>query len=87
MVDGEIVYSGDAETMGRYARLARDAGARIIGGCCGTTPAHLAAIAAALDGYTPGPVPDRSAIERALGPIGTAKGEAARRRTPKRRRR
>jgi len=71
MVDGEIVYSGSQETMARYARLARDAGARIIGGCCGTTPAHLAAIRAALEGYTPGPPPDRAAIEQALGPVET----------------
>ncbi len=69
MVDGAIVYSGDAETMARYARLARDAGARIVGGCCGTTPAHLKAIAEALAGYRPGPVPDVEAIEAALGPI------------------
>jgi len=69
MVGGEIVYSGDAETMARYARLARDAGARIVGGCCGTTPAHLKAIAEALVGYQPGPIPDVDAIEAALGPI------------------
>ncbi len=79
-MDGEIVYTGDAETMARYARMARDAGARIVGGCCGTTPAHLAAIAKALEGYTPGPMPDRAAIEAALGPITAPKPGAARRR-------
>ncbi len=72
MVNGEIVYSGDAETMARYARLARDAGARIIGGCCGTTPAHLRAIAGALEGHVPGPRPDTAAIEQELGPIRAA---------------
>ena len=40
-----------------------------MGGCGGTTPAHLEAIAEALDGYTPGPAPDTAAIEAALGPI------------------
>lgn len=79
MVDGRVVYSGTEEVMARYARLARDAGARIVGGCCGTTPAHLAAIAAALAGYTPGPAPDRAAIEAALGPLPAVR--------PKRRRR
>jgi 5-methyltetrahydrofolate--homocysteine methyltransferase len=69
MVDGRIVYSGTEEIMARYARMARDAGARIIGGCCGTTPAHLAAIVRALEGYAPGPMPDTEAIEAALGPI------------------
>ena len=73
MVNAEIVYSGNEETMTRYARMARDAGARIVGGCCGTTPAHLKAIADALDGYTPGPIPDTDAIEAALGPIAPAK--------------
>ena len=87
MVDGRVVYSGDAQTMARYARLARDAGARIIGGCCGTTPSHLAAIAAALDGYEPGPVPERSEIEKQLGPVETAKGGSGRRRDRGRRRR
>jgi 5-methyltetrahydrofolate--homocysteine methyltransferase len=79
-VGGEIVYSGTEEIMGRYARLARDAGARIIGGCCGTTPLHLAAIARALEGYHPGEVPDEAAIEAALGPIPKPKPERTRRR-------
>ncbi|MCH7644325.1 MAG: betaine--homocysteine S-methyltransferase [Myxococcales bacterium] len=69
MIGGEIVYSGNEEIMARYARLARDAGARIIGGCCGTTPTHLKAIAEALVGYEPGPIPDADVIEAALGPI------------------
>jgi 5-methyltetrahydrofolate--homocysteine methyltransferase len=72
-VGGEVVYSGTEEVMARYACMARDAGARIIGGCCGTTPTHLEAIAAALDGYTPSAPPDRTAIEAALGPINPAK--------------
>ncbi len=71
MVGGEIVYSGSEEIMARYARLARDAGARIIGGCCGTTPVHLKAIADALVGYEPGDIPEVDAIEAALGPINT----------------
>ncbi len=65
--DGHIHYTGTPEVMAAYARLARDAGARIIGGCCGTSPAHLAAIAAALAHHEPGPPPHRAAIEAALG--------------------
>lgn len=75
--DGELVYSGTPETMTAYARLARDAGARIIGGCCGTTAAHVAAMRAALDGYEPGPPPERAAIETALGPIDAPAARAA----------
>jgi len=69
MKDGKIVYSGTTEVMATYARLARDAGARIIGGCCGTTSEHVRAIAEALKGYEPGDPPDQAAIESALGPI------------------
>ena len=65
--------------MARYARLARDAGARIIGGCCGTSPPRLKAIAEALDGYTPGEVPDTAAVEAGLGPIPRSKGRERRR--------
>ena len=52
-VDGVVEYGGTPALMGRYARLARDAGARIIGGCCGTTPEHVRAMRDALEGYEP----------------------------------
>lgn len=73
--DGHIHYSGTPEIMADYARLARDAGARIVGGCCGTTPAHLAAMAAVLRDHRPAPPPDRAAIEARLGKL-TAGAEA-----------
>lgn len=41
-------YNGTPEIMADYACLARDAGARIIGGCCGTTPAHIKTMRLAL---------------------------------------
>ena len=84
MVDGEVVFQGDEDIMASYARLARDAGARIIGGCCGTSPRHLAAIVESLAGYTPGPAPDDATIEQALGPIDRSKGKGGRRRTRRR---
>jgi 5-methyltetrahydrofolate--homocysteine methyltransferase len=64
-----IHYSGTPELMADYARLAVDGGARIVGGCCGTTPAHLAAMRAALDAHAPGERPDRSTIEARIGPL------------------
>lgn len=67
--DGEIVYSGSHAVMADYARMARDAGARIIGGCCGTTPGHVKAMVDALRDYVPRGSPDREMIEAALGPI------------------
>lgn len=48
-VEGAIHYHGTPELMADYARMAYQAGARIIGGCCGTSPAHLAAMRQALD--------------------------------------
>jgi 5-methyltetrahydrofolate--homocysteine methyltransferase len=49
--------------------MARDAGARIIGGCCGTTPAHIRSIVAALASRPKGPPPSYDEIERRLGPL------------------
>jgi 5-methyltetrahydrofolate--homocysteine methyltransferase len=68
-VDGAIRFNGTPELMARYACLALDAGARIIGGCCGTTPEHLRVMRTALEAHTKGPKPDTAAIEAALGPI------------------
>jgi 5-methyltetrahydrofolate--homocysteine methyltransferase len=45
LVDMRAVYRSDPETMATAALAMREAGASIIGGCCGNTPEHLAAIA------------------------------------------
>ncbi|WP_308634490.1 bifunctional homocysteine S-methyltransferase/methylenetetrahydrofolate reductase [Paenibacillus silvisoli] len=55
-VDGKYKFSATPEYFAESARKFADRGARIIGGCCGTTPEHIAAIAKSLDGYTPQPV-------------------------------
>lgn len=47
-VDGATVYRASPELMAQSAVQLRDAGARIIGGCCGTTPDHIAAMARAI---------------------------------------
>lgn len=47
---GNTVYPATPEDAAVYARRVADAGATIVGGCCGTTPAHIAAIAGALAG-------------------------------------
>ena len=52
-------YDETAEqTAGFLGAWARDGLVNIVGGCCGTTPAHIAAIRAAVDGVTPRPVPE-----------------------------
>lgn len=45
LVDMRAVYKSEPAEMARQALLMREAGASIIGGCCGSTPAHLKAIA------------------------------------------
>lgn len=67
-VAGEVRYSGTEALMADYAALARDMGVRIIGGCCGTTPAHVAAMRAALETRAPGPAPDAAEVVARLGP-------------------
>jgi 5-methyltetrahydrofolate--homocysteine methyltransferase len=68
-IDGKIVYSGTREIMADYIRLAVDSGARIIGGCCGTSPGHIEAMRAALDQHQKQPAPDLETIERTLGEV------------------
>jgi 5-methyltetrahydrofolate--homocysteine methyltransferase len=48
--EGETTYPGTPEEAAAYARRVADLGATIIGGCCGTTTEHVAAIAGALAG-------------------------------------
>src|SRR5258707_5287025 len=70
-VDGAIRFNGTPELMSEYACLSYDAGARIIGGCCGTTPAHLKVMRQALERHTRGPRPDLAIIESRLAAIST----------------
>jgi len=64
-----ITYSGTPELMAKYARLAVDAGARIIGGCCGTSPEHLRAMAESIAGYSRGQAPSVESIVATIGPL------------------
>ncbi|NUB43757.1 betaine--homocysteine S-methyltransferase [Fertoebacter nigrum] len=70
--DGHIHYDGTPELMAEYAVLARDAGVRIIGGCCGTMPEHLRAMRNALENRAPGPRPSLEVITAALGGFSSA---------------
>jgi 5-methyltetrahydrofolate--homocysteine methyltransferase len=70
-IDGAIRFNGTPELMAQYACLSVDAGARIIGGCCGTTPDHLRVMRLALESHVRGPKPDLATIEARLGAIST----------------
>ena len=64
-----VVYTGTPQTMSNYAALAVDAGARIIGGCCGTACEHLAAMRRSLDSHQRGERPALATIINAIGPL------------------
>ncbi|MEX0343676.1 MAG: betaine--homocysteine S-methyltransferase [Rhizobiaceae bacterium] len=65
----EIHYSGTPELMAEYVRMAIDGGAKIIGGCCGTSCDHLKAMRAALDSHTKGARPTIEDITARIGPM------------------
>ena len=65
--DGHIHYDGTPDLMADYAVLARDCGATIIGGCCGTTPDHLRSMREALETRPKGDAPSLEVISTALG--------------------
>jgi homocysteine S-methyltransferase len=50
-LDGRFVYAASPEYFGSVTERLLAAGAAIIGGCCGTTPEHIAAMRAALDAH------------------------------------
>jgi 5-methyltetrahydrofolate--homocysteine methyltransferase len=70
--EGHIHYDGTPELMAEYAVLARDAGVKIIGGCCGTMPGHLAAMRRALEERPKGPKPTPDDIQAKLGAFSSA---------------
>jgi homocysteine S-methyltransferase len=66
---GRVLYPATPDYFAGYARAFVDAGARLIGGCCGTTADHIAAMRQALDEPMSGramiaPHPSRSVRER-----------------------
>ncbi len=53
-VGGRIMYPANPDYFGDYARAFCEAGAKLIGGCCGTTPQHIAAMRSALGSASTG---------------------------------
>jgi len=65
----EIHYSGTPTLMADYARLAIDAGAKIVGGCCGTSFEHLAAMRKAIDSHARTERPTVATVIERIGPM------------------
>src|SRR3712207_8831773 len=53
LVGGQIRFSRDVGHFAGYGVKLAEAGARLIGGCCGTTPDHVRALSQALEGFSP----------------------------------
>lgn len=68
-IGAHIHYSGTPELMANYVDLAADSGARIIGGCCGSTFEHVAAMRRALLKHHAGVRPDEARVVAVLGPL------------------
>ena len=83
----KAVYSGNPTLMAKYTQLVLNAGAKIIGGCCGTTAAHLIAMRNALDSFSQGNKPTPEEIETALGKSKSVKNLSADRPRSRRRKR
>ena len=59
LIDGKVRFRRDTEHFALYGRRLAEAGARLIGGCCGTTPDHVKALAEALRDFEPDGRPRR----------------------------
>lgn len=73
MVDGTLWYPSSSDDMSSYAELALDAGARIVGACCGSIPEHITQIRRVVDTHEARSGIDRTEVARRLG--GSVPGE------------
>ncbi len=69
LIDGQVCYTGTPELMAEYAIMARNLGARIIGGCCGTTADHIRAMREALSSAEKKSSPSLGDIITRIGPL------------------
>jgi len=66
LVDGKVRFRRDVDHFALYGRKLAEAGARLVGGCCGSTPDHVRALADALRDFRPESVPGRGGRVRAV---------------------
>lgn len=76
LVDGRFIYLSSPEYFGEYAVRFVEAGANIVGGCCGTTPEHTRVIARAVAELTPRPRAKRKAETVTVRTVEVEKVEA-----------
>ena len=61
------MYSGTEELMSQYVQIAMNSGAKIIGGCCGTSFDHVRAMRKAMDQHIVSSPPTLQEIEEKVG--------------------
>jgi homocysteine S-methyltransferase len=76
-IEGQFVYAAGPDYLGRMVEAMLDAGAAIVGGCCGTTPEHIAAMRLAIDQRTDGVTPTLTAAPVESPPATTIRAEVA----------
>ena len=82
-IEGQFVYAAGPDYFGRMVGDMLDAGAVIVGGCCGTTPEHIAAMRAAIDARAgasssaPAPPSPVAALAAPGGTVTTIRAEVA----------
>ncbi|HUG07584.1 MAG TPA: betaine--homocysteine S-methyltransferase [Acidimicrobiia bacterium] len=84
MIDGTLWYPTASDDMTSYAELALDAGARIVGACCGSVPEHIAQIRTIVDSHQPRAGVDPSEVARRLGGSVRTQGRERERRARRR---
>jgi homocysteine S-methyltransferase len=72
-VDGRNIYLCSPDYMAEYTKRFILSGVKIVGGCCGTTPAHIKAMRGAIKALQP----PRTTLLRVSGPIEEERGEKA----------
>jgi methionine synthase I (cobalamin-dependent)/5,10-methylenetetrahydrofolate reductase len=76
-IEGQFVYAAGPDYFGRMVGDMLDAGAAIVGGCCGTTPEHIAAMRAAIDARVGAAAPAAPSLEAAAPNVTTIRAEVA----------
>lgn len=71
IIEGELTYKSSPEYFAEHALRLREQGVHLFGGCCGTTPEHIRAMAEALKGLSPLPRVNPERVNGdGIGPIG-----------------
>jgi len=66
---GETIFEMDAKTFASFGRKLAKAGANMLGGCCGTTPAHIRELAKTIAAVKP-----KSPVKKSIGALSSARG-------------